>query len=68
MLIEMLNAEERDERDRLRQVERSQRDRWRAASQKVDEVGEWMEVIVKQTLLDNGFHQHKGQWRKKRNE
>jgi hypothetical protein len=67
MMIEILNAEERDERDRIRQVEMSQRNRWRAASQKVDEVGEWMGAIVERTLLDNGFHQHKGQWRKKRN-
>jgi hypothetical protein len=67
MLIEGLDAEKRNERERLRQSERIERERLRAVNQVVDEVGEYVRPIVERALIDNGFHRHKGQWRKKRN-
>jgi hypothetical protein len=67
MLIEGLDAEKRNERERLRQRERIERERLRAVNQVVDEVGECARLIIERTLIDSGFHRHKGQWRKKRN-
>lgn len=67
-LIEMMDVEERSERERLRQTARIQREQFRVASQAVDEVSRWVRLMTEQTLIENGFHRHKGQWRKQRHE
>lgn len=66
-LIEILDTQERSERKRFLQGEKANRDRLQAAAQEVDKISKWVMLTKEQTLIDNGFHRHKGQWRRKRN-
>jgi len=66
-LIEILGTQERSERKRFLQEAKATRDRLQAAAKEVDKIGEWVRLLTEQTLIDNGFHRHKGQWRRKRN-
>jgi glycine/serine hydroxymethyltransferase len=54
------------ERDQHRREQRRIRDEQRQIGQKIDEQGRIIAATTGRLLRLAGFHQHKGQWRKKR--
>ena len=70
-LVELLAAEEEAERE-YQQEQRRQREEERAEIKAIDDMlddyGDMVRTLTRAVLLANGYHPHKGQWRKKRHE
>ncbi len=63
-----MDEEERQERlDELNR-KRKEREEHKAIDDKVNNFGDAVRMLTKAAMLVNGYHAHKGQWRKKRDE
>ncbi len=62
------DAMEAAERELERQAERARREREREIDAQVDAAGDELRLLVRAHLLANGYHQHKGQWRRRRDD
>lgn len=66
-LLEHMDATERRERERSRQQERDNRKQFEDADKALDELANLVRMATRAALIANGYHTHKGTWRKKRN-
>ena len=64
----MANLEEsfRDMARLEREQQKEEREAQRAIDRELDRVGGELRALVAAALLASGYHQHKGQWRRKR--
>jgi hypothetical protein len=62
LLMALLQAEDRAEREK-RRAEREESD---AEEQAVSEWFDGVQVVADAAMVASGFHKHKGQWRRKR--
>ena len=70
-LAELLAEEDECERQsRIAEQRRKQaaRAEVKAIDDELDDYGDMVRTLTRAVLLANGYHPHKGQWRKKRNE
>lgn len=61
-----ISNEARRERDQRRREKRKLRDEENQIDRQIEEQGRILAALTGQCLRLAGFHQHKGQWRKKR--
>jgi hypothetical protein len=61
----VLDAHTRATREAERQEAREERDALKALEGQVDALGELADLLACGALLAAGFHQHKGEWRKR---
>jgi hypothetical protein len=66
LLISLLDAEDRDERDAKRKERQAEREEWGAEEKAVSEWFDSVQVTADAAMFAAAFHQHKGQWRRKR--
>ena len=59
---------ERKARKLRQERERAAQDRERAIDRDIDAAGDLLRALAQGVLLASGYHQHKGQWRKRRDE
>lgn len=57
----------RKEKRHKRNLKRLEREEIEAVENQVNEICEMVKTLVDASLLANGWHQHKRQWRRKRN-
>lgn len=57
----------REERTARRLAFEVERDRLAVADKLLTEMAIWAELLARATLVANGFHERKGQWRRRRN-
>lgn len=67
-LIGLLEAARRDEQEMTSADERDRLARLKAQDQRDEEIFEQVGLLTACALLASGHHQHKGTWRRKRNE
>jgi hypothetical protein len=67
-LAEIFDAEEQHETEHKRRELRKQNQQAAAIDSQVNEVGKHARAIMQACLLLAGYHTHKGQWRKRRDE
>lgn len=63
-----LDAFERQERELARRRWRATVEQWRAAERALNDVENIVRVLTAAVLIGNGYHAHKRQWRKLRDE
>lgn len=63
-----LEAELAAQRAADRETERREWDRDLQADVQLDEYGQALRILTRATLLASGYHQHKGQWRRQRDD
>ena len=63
--IAALDAAERAERRAEQERRQQQRHEYEAAERQIGELCEDVDTLVTATLLDAGYYQHKGTWRRK---
>ena len=61
-----LEVIDREEREYERAIQKSERDQEQALNRQIDDLGDMVRTLTSATLLANGYHTHKGQWRKRR--
>ncbi len=66
-VIADLDALEREERQRNRVEFQAVKETQRLIDRKTDKETRLIKTLTQAILLVNGYHNHKGQWRKKRN-
>jgi len=64
--IAALDQIEREEREYKRWVERQEREALDREAGQVDEVLDLIRTLTHAALIASGYHTHKGQWRKRR--
>jgi len=67
-LIARLDTIEREEREEERRELRQAQAEQDALDRQIDEMSAYLQDLVSATLIVAGYHRHKRQWRKKRNE
>ena len=65
-LVAMLDEERQAERERQRRAERIEREQTRAMDAVMKQINDLVAATLNSVLTAEGFHRHKGQWRKKR--
>jgi hypothetical protein len=65
-LAARMDAEERRRREEEVAAWKEEQERMEALTAPVEELCEGVEVLARATLLASGFHRHKGEWRKRR--
>lgn len=65
-MVEEMMAESRQERQRQQQAQKEIRDEQKQIDRELAGAESTLAGIVRAALRAAGFHQHKGQWRKKR--
>ncbi len=68
VLISRCEAQRRSEKKGKRRRERRERERLREQGAELDRVCEMVETLTAGVLLAAGYHTHKRQWRRKRDE
>jgi len=71
LFVELLAEDatmEAAEREQERQAERDRRKCEREVDRQIDQAGDELRLLVRACLLANGYHQHKGQWRRRRDD
>jgi len=63
-----LDASEREKREIEREAVREEKRRELEVDRALDAEGALLRELTRVVLVANGYHQHKGQWRKRRNE
>ncbi len=66
LLIAKKNKLEQERRWQKRIAERAAHDADRALVREVDRISRLVQTLTAAVLLTNGYHTHKGQWRKRR--
>lgn len=64
--VAALDELQRQAREEQRELFRREREQQRAIDESVDQACHLIRTLVDAVLLLNGYHTHKGQWRKKR--
>ena len=67
LVIAELDALDRKQRRQDQVMFKAEKEAQHIIDQKIDEESRLVKTLIKATLLVNGYHNHKGQWRKKRN-
>jgi hypothetical protein len=62
-----LTAEVHAQRQAERHAQRTEQARWAPADCALAAVQEWVQLLATATLLDRGYHWHRGEWRRRRN-
>ncbi len=65
-LIAQLDKLQSDEQEGKRALTRIERERWQEQDAELDALSKIVDEVMKATLIAQGFHQHKRQWRRKR--
>ncbi len=65
-LFASLDEEAKTEREQKRRAERKEREAIQIISGATNQMDELVSALVSLSLMNEGYHQHKGQWRKKR--
>lgn len=65
-LAAALDEEERLKREAVQQAMRERLAEWDAMAEEVRALGTLTKALMRADLQARGFHQHKGQWRRKR--
>ena len=66
--IAELDALDREQRQMERAELRAEQERERKVDRTLDATGDLLRLLVQAHLLVNGYHNHKGQWRKRRDD
>ena len=64
--IAQMDAEEREEREQVQAALKAERDRIRAQGKAVMDYCRNVDEVLTEALLAAGYHNHKGQWRRRR--
>jgi hypothetical protein len=65
-LIAQLDALQTDEREGKRALAQIEREQWQEQDAELDALSMIVDQVTAATLIAQGFHQHKRQWRRKR--
>jgi hypothetical protein len=65
-LAAQMDAQERRRREEEAAAWKEEQERMEAVAAPVEELCEGVEVLARATLLASGYHRHKGEWRKRR--
>ncbi len=65
-LIAQLDAMKGDELEGERVLARMERERWQEQDAELDALSKIVDEVTAATLIAQGFHRHKRQWRRKR--
>ncbi len=65
-LIAQLDGLQTDEQEEHRAIARIERAQWQAQDAELDALSKIVDEVTAATLIAQGFHQHKRQWRRKR--
>jgi hypothetical protein len=66
LLVSLLDAEDRDERQAERRKRQAEREEFIAEERAVSEWFNSVQAVADAAMGAAGFHKHKGQWRRKR--
>lgn len=66
LAIAELDAEERERQRQEQAIVRAEQEAQRAIDRKIDEEGDLVRTLTRAVLLVSGYHNHKGQWRRRR--
>jgi hypothetical protein len=69
-LAEMISQDDTSARNKKRlifQAEREIINSDKETIKEIEQISNYVEIIIESILLEMGYHAHKGQWRKKRN-
>jgi hypothetical protein len=66
LLMELLQAEDRQEREAKREAARAEREEANAEERAVSGWFDDVQAVADAAMVAAGFHKHKGQWRRKR--
>ena len=66
LAIAVLDVEERERQGQERAAVRAEQEAQRTVDRKIDEEGDLVKALTQAALIANGYHKHKGQWRKRR--
>lgn len=61
-----IDALDRERQNEEQAAMRAEQEAQRMIDLKIDEEGDFVRVLTQAVLLANGYHSHKGQWRKRR--
>lgn len=61
-------AMEAAQRKLEREAQAAEREREREIDRAIDQAGDELRLLVRACLLANGYHNHKGQWRRRRDD
>ena len=67
-LIALIDEGRAAEREEERKAKRAERRRVEAADAQLTQLGRLVKLLTEATLLINGYHPHKRQWRKRHND
>lgn len=67
LLIALLDEEEQEERKEVREAAKQKKEDQRKLNEEINNLTAQIRGISRAVLLAEGFHTHKGQWRKSRN-
>lgn len=65
-LVAMLDEERQAERAQQRRAERAEREKIRAMDAVMNRMNDLVVATVNSALIAEGYHRHRGQWRKRR--